>query len=206
MEEFKPNSKKYYEENTTEEKKVEKVIKGEVRVQKASPFKKFKKRFMEEDAKNIKEAAVKIALDGLHDILNYVVDGIFGTTRRGGGPSGRRYSTNSKVSYISYNNMQQGNVSRSPIVQNRQTYNLDDYIFESRSDAEDILQVMSDLIEQYHFASISDLKGAMGVDANDSRNYTERNWGWFTLKDARTERINGGGYVLRLPKPVPRER
>lgn len=200
MEEFKPNSKKYHEDNKNDipEKKIEKVTTGAVKVQKTSPFKKFKKRFVEEDAQNIKEAAIKIMIDGAHDVLLTFVDGLFGTTRRGRRPGTRGYGVNNKVSYIDYGGISQQNVKQPQRVNS--LHNIDDYIFESRSDAEMVLEVMIELIDKYDFASVCDLKDAIGIDSN----YTERNWGWNNLADARTERVNGGGYVLRLPRPICR--
>ena len=69
-------------------------------------------------------------------------------------------------------------------------------MFVTRSEAEDVLN---------HMISICDLRGVVTVGdlynlASMSTSYTEENWGWRDLRNARVVHIRSG-YILDLPKP-----
>ena len=69
-------------------------------------------------------------------------------------------------------------------------------IFATRSEAEDVLNRM---------ISICDLRGVVTVGdlynlASMSQSYTDENWGWRDLRNARVVHISSG-YILDLPRP-----
>lgn len=69
-------------------------------------------------------------------------------------------------------------------------------MFVTRGEAEDVLN---------HLISICDLRGVVTVGdlynlASMSTSYTEENWGWRDLRNARVVHISSG-YILDLPKP-----
>ena len=69
-------------------------------------------------------------------------------------------------------------------------------MFASRSEAEDVLN---------HMISICDLRGVVTVGdlynlASMSKSYTEENWGWRDIRNARVVHIRSG-YILDLPRP-----
>lgn len=72
----------------------------------------------------------------------------------------------------------------------------DDILLPSRSDAELVISMMGELIDQYGSASISDLYELVGMTPIS----TDNNWGWENLEMAYSTPVSGG-YMLRLPRP-----
>lgn len=70
-----------------------------------------------------------------------------------------------------------------------------DIVFSNRGDAEEVLSGMLELFEHFKVVSVADLFDLAGLRCN----YTDNNYGWTNLQDARVERVCGG-YVIRLPK------
>ena len=71
-------------------------------------------------------------------------------------------------------------------------------VLSSRSEAEEVLDRMLDVIEKYEFVSVADLKSMIEWSAD----LTDQDWGWDNLESARVSR-DRNGYVLNLPKPQP---
>jgi hypothetical protein len=80
----------------------------------------------------------------------------------------------------------------------RARHNFDEIVLESRQEAEDVLERLYDLVEQYGSASVSDLLELVGIAAT----HTDQKWGWEELRGAHATRIRGG-YLLDLPEPEP---
>lgn len=71
--------------------------------------------------------------------------------------------------------------------------------FDHRSDAEDVLSNLVDLVELYHMASISDFYSLAGLDSQS--NYMDRRWGWMDLSNARVVRYNDA-FIIDLPRTI----
>jgi hypothetical protein len=78
-------------------------------------------------------------------------------------------------------------------------YDYDKIIIESRTDAEAVLAQLDDLISQYGRAAVADLYTMVGV----THNFTDNDYGWFNISEARVAPAIGGGYYLRLPAAEP---
>ena len=65
-------------------------------------------------------------------------------------------------------------------------------------EAENIIDRLSDLIENYDTATVADLYDLAGITSN----FTDDRWGWYTLEGASVSHLREG-YLLNLPKPVP---
>lgn len=74
----------------------------------------------------------------------------------------------------------------------------DSLIFESKSDADQVLESMFDIIETYGIASMADLYELAGLK---SRNFSDTRLGWTDLDSAMVVRCRYG-YLLKLPRPV----
>lgn len=202
MENFKPNSHRYKEEQNTsteEKKKVSKVVKGTVKTKKRSGANKIADVFISEDAHNvgsyilmdvlvptIKKAIVDMVTDGINMVF-------FGETRRGKSSS----SSASYVSYRSYSDRKDERRSTS-YSGTRSGYNYDDIILESRSEAEEVLMRMDELIDTYGTVSVADLYDLVGK----SSEYTDNKYGWTNIRNAEPIRVRDG-YMLKLPKALP---
>lgn len=68
-------------------------------------------------------------------------------------------------------------------------------IFATRRDAEEILNCMGDLIDEYGFVTVDDLYDLVGV----SGNYTDNKYGWTNISNAEIVQVRDG-YMIELPK------
>lgn len=199
MEEFKPNSHKYKEEqqDTSENRqKQEKIVNGPVKVKKKSGVSKLADVFISEDAGNVKSY---ILLDVIvpaikNTIEDIVTNGIRMVLR---GSTGDRKGTSyaSKVSYNSYYNRRD---ERPSATRTRTGYSYDDIIFDNRGEAEAVLDRLDELIDTYKMASVADLYDLVGITGN----FTDNKYGWTNIRSARVERVREG-YMIVLPKVLP---
>lgn len=191
MSEYKPNSHRSKAE-AAEKKKVEKVVSGKVHKKKKN---RFADVFISEDAGNIKnyvfmdvlvpaikKAVSDIVTDGVH-MLMY-------------GDTNRRGSGSSKTSYVSYRDYSSSRDERRPV--SRGLYHYDEIIFESRGDADYVLDQMYEILDAYDTVSVADLYDLAG----ESCEHTANRYGWTNLRNADVVRVRDG-YIIKLPKPGP---
>ena len=204
MENYKPNSHKYKEEQRQkqeqlEKKKVEKVISGKAKVKKKSEAAKLTEKIIStEDVGNLKnylleDVIVPTIRNTIWDAITNSLDMIlFGGTGRN-----RRKSLSNKVSYRDYYDKDRRSGSRLS-ERKRNGYNFDDIILESRGEAEEVLERMDELIETYSFASVADLYDLVGITCE----YTDNKYGWTNIRNAEPIRVRDG-YMLKMPKALP---
>lgn len=199
---YKPNSHKYKEESRKkqpeeEKKKLEKVVGGAVKVKKKNELHKFADIFISEDVKNvksyvfmdvlvpaIKKAIVDIVTDGVNMIF-------YGGVRRVG--------NGSSIPKVPYSSLSTGKYDPRPSDRTvRKTYDYDNIVFPSRGDAEEVLTHMYDSLKKYGEVSVGDLYDLVGV----SGSYTDYDYGWTDLRNARSVRVRDG-YALDLPRVSP---
>ena len=200
MEEYKPNSHKYKEDQnrSAPEKKVEKVIAGTVKSKKKSEIRKFTDVFISEDINNVKsyillDVLIPAIKKAISDIVTNGIDMIlYGETGKT-----KSNSTASKVSYRSYYDGRNGRRDYSAI-RTKISYNYDDIILDNRGEAEDVLSRMDELISTYGLVSVADLYDLVGVTGN----YTDNKYGWTNIRSASVIRVRDG-YMLKLPKALP---
>lgn len=82
----------------------------------------------------------------------------------------------------------------------RANHDFNDFMLESRGEAEYVLDRLRDLISTYGAAQVSDLYDLLGVTGS----FTDDRWGWSDLTNARVRMIKGG-YLLELPRTEPLE-
>lgn len=200
MEQYTPNSYKYKEEQrkkATEEKKIDKVVTGKVRTKKKN---KIKDVFIAEDAANVKsyvflDVLVPAIKKAFSDIVKDGIDMIlYGSTNR----NRKSSASGNYISYNEYSNKENRYVSSNSRASS--VYNFDDLIYESRGEAEVVLDRMIDIIDTYDFVSVMDMYELSDMSAP----YTANNYGWTNLSTADIRRVSGGGWMLLLPKAKPR--
>jgi hypothetical protein len=64
--------------------------------------------------------------------------------------------------------------------------------------ANEVINCLVDLIQDYGQATVSDLYDLVGITGN----FTDNKYGWTDLRSATATRIHEG-YMLNLPKPIP---
>lgn len=195
MAEYKGNSHRSKEQNEVVEKKVEQIAKGKTK--KKSEVKKFADTFIAEDITSVKdyilmEVLLPAAKKAISDIVTNGIDMIlYGETRT------KSKSRESRVSYTKYYDRDR-DYDRPTRTRGRYGYDYDDIILDTRKEAEEVLDRMDDLIDNYGMVSVADLYDLVGV----SGNYTDNKYGWTNLRNADVQRVRDG-YLLKLPKALP---
>lgn len=197
MEEYKPNSYRSKEEHKTDisEKKVKKVISGSAKSKKKGEMQKFADIFISEDVSNVKsyilmEVIVPAIKKAISDVVTNGVDMILY------GESGRsKKNSATKVSYGKYYNGDREPRRTAPKV----GFDYDDIIFETRGDAESVLDAMNEIISSFNVVSVGDLYDLADVSTD---NFTVNKYGWTDISGCKAVRVRDG-YILKLPKAAP---
>ena len=75
---------------------------------------------------------------------------------------------------------------------------VDDIFFDSRENAENVLEASKEIINKYGFVTIVDMYDLAGLNTT----YAEQKYGWVDLKEAKIIRVRQG-YELVLPEIIP---
>lgn len=200
MEEYKPNSNKYKNQNSDKpEKRVEKpVVSGKVKTKKKSEVRKFADVFVSEDVSTVTnylltDVLIPSAKSALSDLVKTGIDMLlYGEAKRGGQRSG-----GSRFNYGGCFD-RPSEVRRAGSAQ-RSGFDYDTIVYDSRADAERVLEGMDAIIETYGQVSVADLYDLADVT---NTNFAAHKYGWKDIHTARAVRIREG-CVLSLPKPIP---
>lgn len=200
MEEYPSNSNKSkkVEAEVVPEKKVEKVVSGTVRKRKKNEFRKLADIFMPEDVTSVKSYILQDVIipkvkNMLHDIGSEAWDSFWGI-------SGRSHGTTaaSKISYQRYYENKANPKIQSSTLNGHPGFEFDDPVFETRGEAEEVLERMDELVATYGIVSIADLYDLAGLTCS----YTANKYGWTSIKNAKVVRIRDG-YVINMPRVMP---
>jgi hypothetical protein len=82
--------------------------------------------------------------------------------------------------------------------QARARHDFDEIVLESRTEAEEVIDRLFDLVSRYESATVADLYELVGLASS----HTDHKWGWTDLRGAGVSRVRGG-YLLDLPDPHP---
>lgn len=201
MENYKPNSNRFKEEQKELEskKRVEKpVVTGKVITRKPSKVRKFADEFISEDAKNVKsyvfgEVLIPAIKKAISDIVRDGIDIILY------GESGRstKRSTADRVSYRNYYDRDSSS-ARHDRTALSSGYSFDDIILTTRGEAEDVLTRMDEIMDTYGLVRVADLNDLIGKTGT----YTDNKYGWTNIRNAEIVRVRDG-YWIKLPRAVP---
>lgn len=192
MDEFRSNS---FKSKEAEERKVEKVVLNDVKVQKKSGFNRIKDELIVEDKPSIVNYILFDAvIPSIKKTISDVVDMILFGSPRGG-------KTNKvKEGRPSYYNYASSYDDRTIRPKNRAVNNMyDDILFSTRGDAEAVLAELDELISIYGIVSIKDLYSSAGVSTT---NYTFNDYGWTDIRSAEVMRVREG-YIIKMPRALP---
>ena len=195
MENYPSNSHKAREE--VAEKKVEKVVSGKTSTKKKSGIRKLSDTFLSEDVSNVKSYIFsEVLLPAAKKLVSDIVTN--GTNMLLYGEIKNKKGNSSKVSYSRYydDRRDRSRDYRSPVVRNNFDY--DEIIFETRGDAEAVLDAMYDILNQYKVVSVAELYDLASITTH---NYTCNNYGWIDLRGSSVVRVRDG-YILKLPRAL----
>lgn len=202
MEEYKPNSHKSKEEKKRNlpEKRFEKVVSGVAKQKKKVGGIRLRDIFLAGDIQDIKnsiwnDVVVPLTKKALTEGLDVFLYGRSNRPRNGG-TSASKFSYDKIYSGSnSYRNPGPGNP---PQQRPQNGLDYDNLEFETRGDADSVLDAMNEIISTFDVVSIGDLYDLAGV-VND--NYAVSNkYGWYSIEGCKSVRTKDGTYVLRLPK------
>lgn len=187
---------------TAQKKEVSKVTKGKVKTSEKSALKKFGEAFIEDDMADIKSYVISDVI--IPAIKNLIFDSfigslemmLFGTTSRAS--KSRNGGKNGSGTYVSYNKFSDNRSRRADDSRSSDRLDYQAVIFEEKADAEEVLDTLRNLIEDYGQATIGDFYDAAGItpDNNFSKN---EEYGWYDLNRAYV-RSNRDGFFISLPK------
>lgn len=186
-------------------KELKKIVTGEVTTKKKGIGRKFKELIVEADFRSV---IGYIMMDILIPAAkNMIVDSAAkGAERMVYGDSGMRRRGIGGGSRVSYDRIGRSGIGGSPlrgapaiergIRTTRQTR--EDYIISSRKEAEEVLEMMTDVIDNYEVVSVSDLNELVGYPSS----HVDNKWGWTFLGDVQIRQIREG-YLIDLPPAEP---
>jgi len=197
---FTGNSLKSKEKNDSKlpEKKIRKVINGEVKTRKKPLLSRLAGMIFSNDRGSIKDylvldVFVPCIKDTTMDIMSMIFYG-----RKSGSKSGRIAGSGTKVSYASYYKDDRDDRRRER-ERDRSTKgddSVDDILFETRSEAQEVLTSLADIIDEYGSASVADLCDLCGV----TESWADHKYGWTNVSKATIESVRGGYFIINLPK------
>lgn len=188
MEQYQPNSHK-----SKEKKKVEKVVKGKVKIRKKTELRKLADIFMPEDVSELKAHFIQdVLVPKIKGVLADIARTAIDMALYGENASYRRDSSAPKISYSNYSSNR--NYTKQ---NNRNDFKFDEIIIASRGEAEEILMAMDGMLETYGSVSISDYYDLIGITVP----YTGNKYGWKNLANADVVRVRDG-YTIKLPKAL----
>lgn len=178
---------------------VETIVTGAIVERKRGIFGKIHDTFIGENSGSVldyvvMEVLVPAAKNTISDAVTQTIERMMFGESRVRQPPGTRpgYTNYSKVTTTRPDS--QRVMSRQAQAQ----HDFSDFILASRVEAEEVLDRLRDLIDQYQLATVSDLKDLLGV----SGEFTDEKWGWFDLRAASVRHVRGG-YLLVLPRTLP---
>lgn len=199
---YPPNSHKHKEaqkQAATQEKRIQKVVKGPVKTKK-NELRKFTDIFFTEDLSSVgrfilSDVLVPGAKKMFYDVITNGIDMIL----YGGNGKGRNGGNGSKVPYYSYSSNKntvsyRGSENTAP----RSAADYDEIIWPDRGSAERAKQQMQDIVATYGIVTVNDLYEMTPLTPP----FTAQKYGWMDVSRAEVIRVRDG-YVLKLPRAVP---
>ena len=214
---FPPTGKKRQETETPKpHQHREKVVQGEVKTRKKGFGRRVAEVMIEDDSRSV---GSYIFSDVIIPAAKYMILDIVGwggfaemmllggrRSQRTGRPMGPRGGggVNYNASYrpVTYGTPGQSQPTRDyPRDMPRTTrvrHNFDEIVIPNRGDAEQVLDLMLDLVSDYGQATVADFLDFVGITTE----FTDNKYGWVDLRNAQVVPVRSG-YILSLPRVQP---
>lgn len=208
MREYQPNSHRSKEqkavEPTVQERKVEKVVSGNVKTR-DNKGRKFMGMIISEDAANVKSYVIMDVLVPAFKKLvsDIVTDGIDIILYGGSGGRDNRRRAGERPQYRTTCSDRSYNRREPDSYESNSRFDYEDIVYDYRSDAEAVRKEMLYAINEYGLVSVADMYDMSGKVAPRTSN----NYGWMSaraIENTEPKRVRDG-YILPLPKATPIE-
>lgn len=195
-----PTNKSYVYTKTEnkEEKKTEKAITGKATIRKKNILNRLVDTFIAEDFSSVKEHVYRDVVvprikQTVADVCNNTINMLFF-----GSSAPRNNWLGSSTNTIRYSGgINYSGISTSNATVSNDIPRFDEFMLDSRADAEHVLDDLRSIIDRFDRATINDLYDLVGMAGKS----TYENYGWTSLKGAEVIPI-GDKYYLRMPKPI----
>jgi len=164
---------------------------------------KFKETFAGDSAESVGQYIFfDIIVPRVKDLVFEMISGgseraLFGTSSRSSRGNRSRSKLVDKTDYrglSSGRNREREDRDLSP--RDRANHQFEEILIPTRGEADQILDTLIELVDQYDSATVADLYNAVGI----STSHTDLKWGWTDLSEARIDPARGGGYILDMPR------
>lgn len=185
-----------------EDREVKRVTSSDPVRRKKSLRKQFSETFVGGDAKTavryvIFDVLIPAARDMIVDAGTAGIEKlIFGDSRRRGGSTPPQSGPTGIVSYHRMGH--QSSPQRAMSRRARGRHDFDEIVLTSRTEAEEVIDRLFDLVSRYESATVADLYELVGLASA----HTDQKWGWKDLRGSGVSRVRDG-YLLDLPEPQP---
>lgn len=194
-------------ETEVPDKKVQKVVVGEVVVRKKPLGRKIRDLIIEADFRGVGRHIIMGVL--IPAAKNMMVDSVESGIRRiaygENAMRGRGYSPGPRITYnnpINRTYQAPGPPRTSVEVnvgpRNRSRHERGEFILNTRDEASTVLERMNDIIDNYQVVSVADLNELVGFPST----HVDNKWGWVYLGDVQIRQIREG-YLIDLPPAEP---
>jgi hypothetical protein len=184
------------------EPQVEKVIQGTAVTKKPSLGRRLRESMAGDDAQTVGQYLMfNVIVPALKSTVTDVVSQ--GIERMLYGDTGRASRGSGRTQHIDYNSRSTRVGRPDPRERetlSRETRGYEDLAFETRADAELVLDGMIEQLREYGSISVARLYDLAGVTAMGS--FQDNKWGWLDLRGVSTRGTPRNGYILNLPRPV----
>lgn len=185
-------------EEQEERRKVESVVTGKATIRKKTMAAKVMDMFFPEGISKVKDYILNdVLIPKLKQTVVESVDVFFNgevTTRHGAGT----YSKASYNDYSKYSNASAKRETRDPNLRSGREF--DDIEFDTRIDAEAVLDQLDEIMSQYGIVRVADLYDSAHIS---NQTHTTMKFGWKDIRSAEVVRLRNGHYFIRLPRPLP---
>lgn len=172
---------------------------GKATRKKRSLGKRFGDTFLSEDRGDVGEylifdVLIPAAKDTLTDLVGRGLEMLLYGEARG---SYKRSSGGRRTGHTDYSKYSQTERRRPQTTSRaRKTMDFDDIVFDSRADAEKVLDYIIGRLEDYEVVTVADFYDAAEITGD----YTDNKWGWYDLSEAYVKR-GRDGFIIILPRP-----
>jgi hypothetical protein len=185
-------------DKTKERKEITQVTKA--RVKRESTAKKVVGEIIREDAKSVGETVLwDVIIPTVKNLISDTVTRGIESMLYGGDtrPSRSRSGYSDYSGYSRPKDRRDRSSERRPFRSARHAEpDRNEIIFDTRSDANDVIDRMSDLIDQYGQVSLADLNALIGA----SSNFIDDNWGWTDMGSFNVRQVRDG-FMLTHDEP-----
>lgn len=181
-----------------ERPQIQQIASGVAR--KKSVGNKFKETFVGDSAESVAQFVLfDIIVPRLKDLIFDMINGgseraLYGSSTRSSRARGSQLT--GKTNYQGISSKLTERAAPEISTRGRANHDFGEITIPTRGEAEQVLDTLLALVDQYESATVADLYGACGISAD----HTDLKFGWTDLSTARISPARGGGYILEMPR------